>query len=320
MSKPNVMAFCSIFADHIGNFIKLRERLGYQFGESAAILLHFDRYLVERDYRGPLTQELALNFATSDPESSKNRCIRKYQVVRQFSNYLATFIVETPRLCPGVFKGTDTHSPAHIYSDDEMTLLMNGARRISRSSPLRNVTIYTMIGLAASTGLRVGEVVGLDQGDVDLETGILTVRRSKFRKDRLVPVHPTTIKVLRDYIVLRNARFPCPATNAFFINMWGRRFAKRTLQQIFRNLTRTIGLCDAAGSMPRFHDLRHTFAVKRLVAWYREGKDVQAMLPLLATYLGHVHYSNTAHYLTATAELLGLTAERYETFVKGEAK
>ena len=79
-------------------------------------------------------------------------------------------------------------------------------------------------------------------------------------------------------------------------------------------------LRNAAGSRPHFHDLRHTFAVKRLVAWYREGKDVQAMLPLLATYLGHVHYSNTAHYLTATAELLGLTAERYESFVKGEAK
>lgn len=320
MSNPNTRAFRSIFADHISNFIELRERLGYQFGESFAILLHFDRYLVERDYRGSLTQELALNFATSDPETSKSRCARKYQVLRQFSNYLATFITDTPPLRAGVLKGVATHAPAHIYSEYEMTLLMNGAKRISGSSPLRNVTIYTMIGLAASTGLRVGEVVRLDQGDIDLNAGILTIRRSKFRKDRLVPVHPTTLNALRDYVVLRDARFQRPATNAFFINMWGRRFAQWTLQQTFRNITRIIGLRDATGSRPHFHDLRHTFAVRRLVAWYREGKDVQAMLPLLATYLGHVDYSETAYYLTATAELLGLSAERYEAFLKNEVK
>lgn len=177
-----------------------------------------------------------------------------------------------------------------------------------------------MVGLVASCGLRVSEVVKLDRDDIDLNTGVLTIRRSKFQKDRLVPVHPTTLDVLRNYIPLRDARFPRPATPAFFIQMWGGRFATSTLSLAFHQLACSVGIRQNAGFGPSIHDLRHTFAVRRLVAWYREGKDVQAMLPLLATYMGHVHYSETAYYLTATAELLGLAAERYDAFMKKEGK
>jgi len=209
---------------------------------------------------------------------------------------------------------------AHIYTDDEMTGLMNAARHTSRINPLRNITLHAMIGLVASAGLRVGEVVKLDRGDVNLETGVLTIRRTKFQKDRLVPLHPTTLDVLRNYVLLRDARFPRPDTPAFFIQMWGGRFARSTLSRAFHNLACCVGVRTDAGFGPSIHDLRHTFAVRRLVAWYREGKDVQAMLPLLATYMGHVHYSETAYYLTATAELLGLAAERYDAFLKKEVK
>ena len=310
----------SIFADHIANFIGLKRRLGYQFESQSAILLRFDRYLCEMDYQGPLTEELALNFATSNPQVSKNECVRKYQFVRQFSDYLAAFIPDTPPLRPGVLKQITGYAPAHIYTDEEMTRLMNGARRVSRVNPLRNVTLHTIVGLTASTGLRISEVVKLDRADVDLETGILTIRRSKFQKDRLIPVHQTTLKVLRDYVPLRDARFPRPATPAFFISMWGGRFSTNTLSQAFRNLACSVGVRKAIGHGPHFHDLRHTFAVRRLVAWYREGKDVQAMLPFLATYMGHVHYRDTAYYLTATAELLGLAAEKYEAFLKKEVE
>ncbi len=310
----------SIFADHIANFIELKRRMGYQFKNQAAVLLHFDYYLYEMNYQGLLTQELALNFATSSIRMSKNECARKYQVIRQFSDYLAVFIQDTPSLRPDVLMQTKGHAPAHIYSDEEITRLMNGARRVSRINPLRNVTLHTIVGLTASTGLRISEVVKLNRADVDLETGILTIRRSKFQKDRLVPVHQTTLNVLRDYVPLRDARFPRPATPAFFISMWGGRFCTNTLSQAFRNLACSVGVRNAIGLGPRFHDLRHTFAVRRLVAWYREGKEVQAMLPFLATYMGHVHYRDTAYYLTATAELLGLAAEKYDAFLKKEIK
>ena len=310
----------SIFADHIANFIELKRRLGYQFKSQATTLLRFDRYLCQMDYHGPLTEELALNFATSNPQVLRNECVKKYQLVRQFSDYLSVFIPDTPLLRLNTLKQITGHALAHIYSDEEMTRLMNGARRVSRVNPLRNVTLPTIVGLTASTGLRISEVVKLDRADVDLETGVLTIRCSKFQKDRLVPVHQTTLKVLRDYVPLRDARFPRPATPAFFISMWGGRFSTNAVSEAFRNLACSVGLQKAIGSVPRFHDLRHTFAVRRLVAWYREGKDVQAMLPLLATYMGHVHYRETAYYLTATAELLGLAAEKYDAFLKREVK
>jgi integrase len=261
---------------------------------------------------------LALNFATSKPQMSKNLCVKRYQVIRQFADYLAVFLPDTPPLHPDVLMRTRVRSPAHIFTDEEMMRLMNGARCASRVNRLRNITLQTMIGLAASTGLRVGEVVKLDRDDVNLETGVLTIRRTKFQKDRLVPVHPTTLEVLRNYVPLRDARFLRPATPAFFIQMRGGRFASSTPQQAFRQIARNVGIRANAGFGPSIHDLRHTFAVRRLVAWYREGKDVQAMLPQLATYMGHVDYSNTAYYLTATAELLGLAAERYNAFLKKE--
>ena len=314
--KPPDKTYSSIFADHITNFIELKRRMGYQFEQQSSILLLFDRYLCDVNYQGQLTQELALNFATSNPQMSRNGCVKKYQVIRLFSDYLAAFIPDTPLLRPDVLKQISGHAPAHIYTDEEMTRLMNGARHVSRLNPIRNVTFHTIIGLAASTGLRISEVARLDRADVNLETGILTVRQSKFQKDRLVPVHPTTLKVLRDYGLVRDARFPHPATPAFFISMWGRRFCSRTLSGTFTKLTRSVGVRNAVGNGPHFHDIRHTFAVRRLVTWYREGKDVQTMLPFLATYMGHVHYKDTAYYLTATAELLGLAAERYDAFLK----
>lgn len=175
-----------------------------------------------------------------------------------------------------------------------------------------------MFGLAASTGLRSNEIISLDRDDVRLDSGLLTIRCTKFQKDRLVPVHPTTLKVLRDYAALRYAHFPKPADSAFFLNMWGSRFSRRNFGFAFYQLACSTGIRKAGGRGPSFHDLRHTFAVRRLVAWYQEGKDVQAMLPLLATYMGHVHYSSTAYYLTATPELLALAAKRYDAFLKRE--
>jgi len=306
----------SIFADHISNFIELRKRMGSQFEQQTSILALFDHYLCDLNYQGQLTQELALNFATSNLQMSRNGCVRKYQVVRLFANYLSAFIPDTPLLSLDVLKQISSHAPAHIYTDEEIARLMNGARHVSRLNPIRNVTFYTIIGLAASTGLRISEVVRLNRADVNLETGILTVRQSKFQKDRLVPVHPTTLKVLRDYVLVRDARFIHPDTPAFFISMWGKRFCSRTISGTFTKLTRSVGVRDAVGNGPHFHDLRHTFAVRRLVTWYREDKDVQTMLPFLATYMGHVHYRDTAYYLKATAELLGLAAEKYDAFIK----
>ena len=316
MRKYQERIFRSVFADRIVNFIKMRKGLGYKCKEDSRILYLFDQYAFEHSSEGPLTQELALEFATFKPGMSKSRSMRFYQTIRKFADYLAVFEPDTPPLHPKVLRYHKTRPTVHIYTKEELIRLLQGAKQVSRINPVRGITLHAMIGLAISTGMRVGEIVRLDRGDVNLDTGILTICRTKFQKDRLVPVHPTTLKVLRNYAVVRDAHFPDCTTSAFFINMWRRRFSKHTLSLAFYTLACSLGLRETVGQGPHFHDLRHTFAVRRLVAWYREGKDIQAMLPLLATYMGHVHFSDTAYYLTATPELLGLAADQYFSFLK----
>jgi integrase len=178
---------------------------------------------------------------------------------------------------------------------------------------MRGITLRAMIGLAATTGLRISEVVALDRAHVDLRRNLLEICRSKFNKDRLVPIHDSTSTMLREYERQRDLQYPKPTAPAFFLQLWGGPFSKHTLQLSFWQLTRKLGLRPQTGEGPSFHDLRHTFAVRRLVAWYREGADVQAKLPALATYMGHAHYTDTAYYITAIPELMALAAERFNS-------
>jgi integrase len=305
--------FQSVFREQLSGYMKLRHGLGFSFQEQAYILHAFDRYVHQRIYTAPLTQKLALEFATNNPENSTNYQARRYQIVRHFSEYLRAFVPQTPPLDPKALPHSITRTPPYIYTDEELECILHEALNISPINPVRGVTLHAMVGLGASTGLRISEVVSLDRVDVDLETGVLLIKKTKFSKDRFVPVHSTTLQVLRNYAAMRDASFPDCNHVAFFINMMQRRFCRNTLQQAFRKLARRVGLRGPKGRGPSFHGLRHRFAVKRLVTWYKQGVDVQAMLPALATYMGHVHYSDTAYYLKATAELLGLAAERYHS-------
>lgn len=321
MQKSVKRIFASTYAEHLTRFIALQQQLGYKYESQSSVLYQFDQWLCERNASGPLTLELALAFATNNSAMSKSWCSSRYQTVRNFSEYLTIFMPDTPQLPCDALTSHRVRPPAHIYSDAELTRLLRAAQNVSRLNPLRGTTLHAMVGLAAATGMRCIEIVQLDRSDVNLETGILSIRQSKFRKDRLVPIHPTTRQVLRDYAVVRDAYFATDTIPAFFINQWRKRFSRHTLGLSFYFLACQVGLREQTGRGPHFHDLRHTFAVRRLVAWYREGRDVQAMLPLLATYMGHVHYSETAYYLSATSELLGLASERYHHFLQsvGEA-
>ncbi|WP_244941562.1 tyrosine-type recombinase/integrase [Bradyrhizobium yuanmingense] len=173
----------------------------------------------------------------------------------------------------------------------------------------------TLIGLLASTGLRSGEVVSLDRGDVDLTNGVVLVRKTKFRKDRLIPVHPTTQAALRRYARERDTVFSRPKGEAFFLSSRGCRLSATGLQSNFAKARKLAGLDN--GKPLRPHDLRHQFAVTRLRLWHQQRADVQALLPLLATYLGHANYSDTAYYLTGSSDLLAIAAER--AFLDGGA-
>ena len=304
-------SFSSIIGERLVAYIDLQRALGFQFERQVSALRAFDEYLEKRGNPQPLTQELVLDFATADPSSSAENCARRYNVIRRFCEYLATYDPKTPTLDPKLLPRTNSRLPSRIITDEELSGLLFEARRISQRNPVRGVTLQTMIGLAASTGLRIGEVVRLDRSDVDLKTGILSIRRTKFYKDRYVPTHPSTLSVLQSYAAVRDSTYPEWRAPAFFVTTSETRFCCVTLRESFREAAKRAKLRGPTGKGLSFHSLRHRFAVKRLVAWYSAGVDVQAMLPALATYMGHVHYSYTAHYLTATAQLMGLAAERY---------
>ena len=304
-------SFNSVIGEHLIAYITLQRALGFQFERQVSGLRAFDEYLVQRGNPQPLTQELVVDFASADPSGSADKRARRYNVVRRFCEYLATYDPKAPTLDPRLLPRTNTRDPCRIITDEELSRLLHEAHRISQQHPSRGVTLQVMIGLAASTGLRIGEVVRLDRSDVDLKTGILLIRCTKFKKDRYVPTHPTTLSALQSYAGVRDSTYPECRDPAFFVTTLKTRFCCNTLRESFCEVARRAELRGPTGKGLSFHSLRHRFAVKRLVSWYSDGVDVQAMLPALATYMGHVHYSYTAYYLTATAELLGLAAERY---------
>jgi integrase/recombinase XerD len=179
--------------------------------------------------------------------------------------------------------------------------------------PLRAATIATLIGLLACTGLRIGEAISLDREDFDQTNQLLIVRDSKFGKSREVLLHPSTVRALTSYREIRDQVCPDANKRSFFITTRATRPAHPTIHQPFRALLDQAGVRRRSPSRrARIHDLRHSFAVKTLLGFYRDGHDVAARMPLLSTYMGHVDPAATYWYLSAAPELLALAAQRLE--------
>jgi integrase len=207
----------------------------------------------------------------------------------------------------------------HIYTDEEIAALLEAASELGPHNGLRPHTFVTIFGLLACTGLRISEALALRLQDVDLEEGLLTVCAGKFRKSRLVPLHPSSTAALRGYTQHRGTRHPHCACASLFLT------ERATSQKYHKTLMTFIALREKLGwhgngtqGPPRIHDFRHTFAVRRLLRWYQQGADVHTKIVALATYLGHVKISDTYWYLTAVPELLALVAERFENGSKSE--
>jgi integrase len=300
-------AFAQTLADRVEGYIALRRSLGYAFQKQAAILRALARYAGAEQLDGPLTRAMAINFLFSWEGTANGRAIH-HGMLRRFCEYLTIYDARTEALDPRALPRSRAIPPPRILSDEELGSLIAASRRVSPQYPQRGVTLTMLVGLLASTGLRSGEALRLDRTDVDLSDGVLHVRKTKFRKDRLVPVHTTTLAALRTYARHRDAAFPAPKDSAFFLSSRGNRLSPAGLSVAFRAACKLAGLDSDRRLRP--HDLRHRFAVTRLAAWHREKADVQALLPYLATYLGHARYTDTAYYVTGTAELLGMAADR----------
>lgn len=301
--------FSRFLSDKVEDYVRLRQSLGYAFRAQAGTLKAFCLFVEQGGYAGPLTRELGIAFVLSCNVTPNVRA-RRHGVLLHFAEYLSIFDARTERFDPRALPRSRAIAPVRILDEGELARLMAAARDVSPPNPLRGQTLYTVLGLLASTGLRSGEALRLNRADVDLARGVLQIRRTKFRKDRIVPVHATTREALRAYAAARDLAVPRPDSPAFFLSLRTGRWSVSAFGAAFAQARARAGLDGGLPRKVRPHDLRHRFAVSRLVAWHRAGLDVQARLPVLATYLGHVRYSDTAYYVTGTAELLGVAAER----------
>jgi integrase len=237
----------------------------------------------------------------------------RLSVVRGFARHWSATDPSTEVPPLGLLPYRPKRAQPYFYSDHEIQTLLKAAKSRPSIDPLRPCTYYCLFGLLAVTGLRLGEALNLRPGDMDWSEGILTIRGAKFGKSRLVPLHPSTCKVLANYAKRRNERFGVRSEGYFLINLNGNRLDKGEVHRAFYILSRQIGLRAVDASRgPRLHDFRHRFAVETLLRWYRNGEDPKRRLPILSTYLGHAHVTDTYWYLTGTPELLGAAAKRLE--------
>ena len=197
----------------------------------------------------------------------------------------------------------------YLYSPVEVRALLEATRGLR--PVIRAATYQVLLGLIAVTGLRLGEAVSLRPDGVDLDVGVLTIGGWKASPERLVPLHPSTTEALREYADIRDRRFPVPRTDTFFVSSAGTPLIHGLVEETFNQLTTTIGIRSETVK-PRIHDLRHSFAVARLIDWYRCGQDPARKMAVLSTYLGHVNPAGTYWYFSAVPELMALAAERLE--------
>lgn len=295
--------------NHVADYLRLRRQLGFKLVWDEHLLGQFTTHLdAERiEY---LTTEIAISWAglprPGAVEPAASRAATRFSAVRSFASYMHA--IDPVHGVPprGVFSHRARRTIPYIYTPAEIAALLDAAANLSRFGRGR---IYpAVLGLFASTGLRVGEALGLDTDEADLDAGVLTISRGKSRDPRLVPIHPTMTAALRDYASWRDhhlQRGDAPGdARAFFLDVGGHRLAYPNVRHAFGRARDAAGLTAATGAKPRIHDLRHTFAVTTLLGWYRDGADVAALMPTLSTYLGHTNPANTYWYFTAVPELL----------------
>lgn len=310
--------FSSVFAEHIERYLRFMRGLERAFRVEDAILRAFDAFVCEREYDGDLTQEIAIDFAYSKPGLTSVQYAKRYRILRNFSEYLSVYNPGAPLFDPKAVRGRVERHPAHIYTDEEIALLLSQAKALGPANSPRPIVYHTLLGLLLSTGMRIGEAIKLNVHDVDLKEGLINVRETKFRKNRIVPVHDTTLRQLREYMEARNRFLLGAEQNAFFVNGRRKRLCYSTVVATFIHLARASNIRSESGQGPRLHDLRHTFAVRRVLSWYDANDDIQAQLPALSTYMGHAHFEDTTYYLTAGAELMARASGRFENYWRDE--
>jgi len=291
-------------------YLAMRRALGFKLTSHGSRLMSFVGFCEDRGAT-TVTTDLAVEWATSTPSDHEAYQARRLDIVRIFARHLQPLDPATEVPPEDVLDRRQWRIPPYLYSPQEVTALMAAARTLRPA--FRALTWRTLIGLLAVTGLRQGEACRLGRGDVDLNAETVTIADSKFGKSRMVFLHPTAAAALRAYDRARDEAFPEAAAGTFLVNSRGGSLDSHNTSKTFAVLVAAAGIKAPPGQRaPRLHDLRHVFTVSTLLDWYRDGGDVQARLPVLSTWLGHIDPKSTYYYLSAVPELLALAAARLE--------
>ena len=307
--------------DRVDDYLAERHRQGFHLRSRDTFLSGFARFVAAKRHRGPLTAELMAEWVRGGKHGhgDMGTWASRWGRLRHFICYLQQFEPDTEVPEASLFGPEPGRVAPHIYREDEVIDLLAAARTLGPSGSLRPFTFETMFGLMSSTGLRISEAIHLRDADVDLKCGMLTIRQTKFAKSRQLPIHPSTVKALTRYRKQRERHVPTTTDLPFLIGSRGRRLGlplgERQAHRVFIGLRDSLGWVNRGGhDAPRLHDLRHTFAVRRLMCWYADGAEVDQKMLALSTYLGHAEIFYTYWYLTAVPELMAIVAGKFEQF------
>jgi integrase/recombinase XerD len=302
---------------HLDAYLGVRQALGFQMRAERTLLRDFVGFVESHGDGGPLRAQLAVDWAcASSAQRGHGGAAQRLSMARGFLAYLRAMLPETEVPPSGLVASFRRPQP-YLLTPQQISMLMEAAQQSGPPGALRPATLATCIGLIASTGLRVGEAIRLTMPDVRLASPppCLHIRETKYHKSRLVPLHPTTAAHLHHYALRRAALHYAAWSDTFFVSEQGGPLNHGLLRHWFLAVCHTVGLWPTdAGRRPSLRALRHSFAVQRMRRWYQEGRDVQALLPHLSVYLGHVRPQESYWYLTATPELLEAAAERFRAY------
>ena len=307
----------------VDDYLAERRQLGFELHRMEYALRSLVSYVERSGHEGALTADLMTEWARLDKKQSHLPATgaRRIEVVRPFARWLCQFEPLTEVPDESAFGPVPGRVAPHIYREDEIIALLDAARDMEPKGCLRSATFETLFGLIASAGLRVSEALALLDSDIDLKDGALTVRLSKCKKSRHLPLHPSTVLALARYRELRSRQVPTSSETHFFVGTRGRLLGQplgeRQVHRVFRELRDKLGWIDrGCHGGPRIHDLRHTFAVRRVMLWHAQGIDVDEAMLSLSTYLGHAKISKTYWYLTGVPELMALVGTKFEHYAQ----
>ena len=300
----------------VQEYLSMRRDLGFKLHDAGKGLLDFVAFM-QRRRASYITQALALAWAQLPVNVQPAHWAQRLCFVRGFARYRSATDPRTQIPPQGLLPFQPKRARPYLYSDDEIRRLLRAALDMPyryRSGELRPWVFHCLFGLLSVSGLRLGEARNLKLQDVDLKAALLTVRGAKFGKDRLVPLHVSTCKVLADYVARRSRHWAERSVSSYlFVSSRGNRLDGGDIHRTFYTLSRQIGLRGASNSHgPRLHDMRHRFATNTLVRWYSSDQDPERLLPILSAYLGHVHVEDTQWYLSGSPELMREAMRRLE--------